>query len=72
MDRAGGEVYYPSAKMEKRYSGPSIARLIGGNNNVGYSSQFQNAPFRPISALVGNFNPRNTPSIPAVEISDPP
>jgi hypothetical protein len=27
---------------------------------------------RPISALVENFNPRNTPSIPAVEIFDPP
>jgi len=35
-------------------------------------SQFQNTPFWPISVLVGNFNPRNTLSMPAVEISDPP
>ena len=35
-------------------------------------SQFQNAPFRPISALGENFNPRNTHSMPVVEISAPP
>jgi len=31
-------------------------------------SQFQNVPFWPISALGENFNPRNTPCIPAVKI----
>jgi len=31
-------------------------------------SQFQNAPFWPISALGSNFNPRNTQCIPVVEI----
>ena len=31
-------------------------------------SQFQNAPFWPISALGSNFNPRNTQCIPTVEI----
>jgi len=31
-------------------------------------SQFQNVPVWPISALGSNFNPRNTPCIPAVKI----
>ena len=31
-------------------------------------SQFQNVPFWPISTLGKNFNPRNTPCIPAVKI----
>ncbi|MFZ3044438.1 MAG: hypothetical protein WA151_00870 [Desulfatirhabdiaceae bacterium] len=31
-------------------------------------SWFQNAPFWPISALGENFNPRNIPYIPPVEI----
>ncbi|MBU3946660.1 MAG: hypothetical protein KJ826_00360 [Proteobacteria bacterium] len=31
-------------------------------------SQFQNVPFWPISVLGENFNPRNTPCIPAVKI----
>jgi hypothetical protein len=30
--------------------------------------QFQNAPFWQISSLGLNFNPQNTPCIPAVEI----
>ncbi|MBU4010268.1 MAG: hypothetical protein KJ882_05830, partial [Proteobacteria bacterium] len=33
-----------------------------------HQSQFQNVPFWPISALGKNFNPRNTPCIPAVKI----
>ncbi|MBU3947981.1 MAG: hypothetical protein KJ882_13525 [Proteobacteria bacterium] len=31
-------------------------------------SQFQNVPFWPIFALGENYNPRNTPCIPAVKI----
>jgi len=31
-------------------------------------SQFQNVPFRPISATGSNFNPRNTAYIPVVKI----
>jgi hypothetical protein len=36
--------------------------------SIKHKSQFQNAPFWPISALGSNFNPRNTPCIPVVEI----
>jgi len=33
-----------------------------------FMSQFQNAPFCPISASGSNFNPQNTPGIPVVKI----
>ncbi len=37
-------------------------------NKDKYMSQFQNVPFRPISVLGSNFNPRNTKCIPVVKI----
>ncbi|MBU4011059.1 MAG: hypothetical protein KJ882_09870, partial [Proteobacteria bacterium] len=40
-----------------------------GDFSLKVMSQFQNVPFWPISALGENFNPRNTPCIPAVKIS---
>ncbi|MBU1054892.1 MAG: hypothetical protein KKC46_13855 [Proteobacteria bacterium] len=46
-------------------AGANEQTLVSGLNPL---SQLQNAPFWPISALGSNFNPRNTPCIPAVKI----
>jgi len=42
--------------------------LLGPHLSVIRVSQFQNAPFCPISASGSNFNPQNTPGIPACPV----